>query len=130
LSAFYHRLFEGEHWEDCRRALKRMRNLTRKQGVPLVLVIFPVFDGPMNGTYPYGDLHARIGAAGESLQIPVLDLLNVFQGMDTRRLAVVPYSNAHPSEIAHRVAADGIVDYLVRGKLVPRVNYRPKRPRK
>jgi hypothetical protein len=130
LSAFYRSLFEGEHWEECRKALKRMRNLTRKQGVPMVLVIFPVFDGPMDETYAYRELHSRIVGEGESLRIPVLDLLEVFEGMDTRRLAVVPFTNAHPNEIAHRVAADGIVDYLVRGKLVPRVNYKPKRHQK
>jgi hypothetical protein len=130
LSAFYHRLYAGEHWEACRRALKRIRNLTRHRGIPMVLVVFPVFDSPMDSRYPYADLHAQMREQGEGLKIPVLDLFEVFEGMDTRRLAVVPFTNAHPSEIAHRVAADGIVDYLVRGKLVPRVNYRPKRPRK
>jgi len=96
----------------------------------MLLTVFPVFDSPMDSHYPYADLHAQVREQGELLRIPVLDLFEVFEGMDTRRLAVVPFTNAHPSEIAHRVAADGIVDYLVRGKLVPRVNYRPRSLRK
>jgi len=130
LSAFYHGLFSGEHWEACRRALRRMRNLTRKRQIPMILTIFPVFDSPMDETYPYAVLHAQIREAGEALQIPVLDLMEVFQGMDTRRLAVVPFTNAHPSEIAHRVAADGILDFLVRGRLIPPVDNRPGRRRR
>lgn len=130
LGNFYRSLYEGEHWQACQRALKRLRNSTRRREVPMALVIFPVFDSPMDDRYPYADLHAQVGAAGENLEIPVLDLLQVFQGMDTARLAVVPFTNAHPSEIAHRVAADGILDYLVRGRLVPPVKHRPKRWRK
>ena len=130
LGAFYRSLFEAEHWEACQRALKRLRNLTRRRGVPMVVVVFPVFDSPMDSRYPYSDLHAKITHAAESLKIPVLDLLPVFWGMDAARLAVVPFTNAHPTEIAHRVATDGILDYLVRKKLVPPVNHRPRRLRR
>lgn len=127
LSAFYRSLYEGEHWEACRGALKRLRNLSRRHQTPMLLTVFPVFDSPMDERYPYADLHARIREQGEALQLPVLDLFDTFEGMDTRRLAVVPFTNAHPSEIAHRVAADAILDYLVRHRLVPPVNHRPRR---
>lgn len=130
LSNFYHELFVGEHWEACRRALKRMRNLVRRRGTPMVLVVFPVFDGPMDESYPYADLHAQIREEGQSLQIPVLDLMRVYQGLDSRRLAVIPFSNAHPTEIAHRIAADEIIGFLVRRELIPPVRYKPRRRRR
>jgi hypothetical protein len=130
LSAFYLRLYEGEHWEACRRALKRLRNRTRGRDVPLVLLIFPVFDSPMDERYPYRDLHHRVAAEGRALGVPVFDLFAVFEGMDTARLAAVPFTNAHPTEIAHRVAADGILSYLVRKKLLPALRYRPQRLRR
>ena len=125
LGAFYRSLFAGEHWEACRRALKRLRNLTRKRGRPLVLMIFPVFDSPMDDRYPYADLHARVREQGDALRVPVLDLFEVFAGMDTARLAVVPFTNAHPSEIAHRITADAMVDYLRRQRLIPPIRNRP-----
>lgn len=122
LSAYYRSLFAGEHWEACQRALKRLRNLSRKQGIPMLLVIFPVFDSAMDESYPYADLHAQIRKEGERLQMQVLDLFELYEGMDSRRLAVVPFTNAHPSELAHRVAADGILDYLIGGNVVTVVN--------
>lgn len=42
---------------------------------------------------------------------------------------MVPYTDAHPNELAHRIAADTILDYLVRGRLIPRVDYKPARQR-
>ena len=126
LGDFYRSLYVGEHWEDCRRALRRMRNLARRSQIPMALVIFPVFDSPMDERYLYADLHDTVAQEAESLKIPVLDLLRVYWGMDARRLAVIPFSNAHPSEIGHRVAAEGIRDFLIRQRLIPRVAYKPK----
>ncbi len=130
LSNFYHRLYSGDHWETCRRSLRRLRRLARQQGIPMILMIFPVFDSPMDHRYPYADLHDRIRQEGEALNLPVLDLLPaVFEGVDTRRLAVVPFTNAHPTELAHRLTADGLLDYLVRGDYLPPIRYR-RQPRR
>lgn len=130
LTAYYHSLFEENRWRVCRRALKRMRNLVRQQGVPMIVVIFPVFDHDMDDTYPYWDLHSQVREACTALEIPALDLMEVFAGVEGRRLAVVPFTNAHPNELAHRIAADGILDYLVRGKLIPRTDHKPQRRRR
>lgn len=129
LSSFYRNLFSGESWETCRRALKRMRNLARKQEVRMVMTVFPVFDSPMDERYLYTDLHRQVSEEGASLRMPVLDLLDIYAGMDTRRLAVVPFSDPHPSEIAHRVAADAISDFLIRRHLIPRIDSSPKQQR-
>lgn len=130
LSSFYRSLYVGEHWEACQRALKRMRNLARRQGIPMVLVIFPVFDSPMDQRYRYTDLHKKIREEGELLKMQVLDLLGSYSGMDVGRLAVVPISNAHPNEIAHRVAAENIRDFLIRRRLIPPVDYEPSANRR
>lgn len=130
LSAYYHRLFEGEHWELCRRALRRLRNHTSRWQIPLILVILPVFDSPMDDRYPYLDLNSKIRMEAESLGIGVLDLMDTFWGLDTHRLAVVPFTDAHPSEIAHRVMADAILDHVVRKRLVPPVNQPPQKRRR
>jgi hypothetical protein len=44
-----------------------------------------------------------------------------------QRLDQCPYTDAHPNELGHRIAADTILDYLVRGRLIPRVDYKPPR---
>ena len=53
-----------------------------------------------------------IEAAATNAGIEVLDLLRAYEGFDGRDLAVVAFSNAHPSPLAHRVAADQILSRL------------------
>ena len=42
---------------------------------------------------------ARLGIAS-------VDLLSLYDGVETRRLVVTPFTDAHPNELAHRIAAD------------------------
>jgi len=128
-TAYYISLFEGPNWNKCLRALEKFRDLTHERSIPMVLLVFPIFDSPMNDSYSYGALHGKMRQVGQSLGVPVLDLLEAYRGVDVYRLAVVPYTDAHPNELAHRIAADTILDYLVRGRLVPRVDYKPLRQR-
>jgi lysophospholipase L1-like esterase len=119
LRAYYRSLFRGEHWDACRRALRDLEKMSRNHRAPLLLVIFPVFDGPMDDAYHYPDLHAKVREVGQELGIPVLDLLDAYRGVDGYRLSVTPFSDAHPNELAHRLAADAILDFLVRNEWVP-----------
>ncbi len=119
LRGYYRSLFSGEHWDVCRRALRDLKKMSQNHRVPLILVIFPVFDGPMDDAYHYPDLHAKVREVGQQLGIPVLDLLDAYRGVDGYRLAVTPFSDAHPNELAHRLAADAILDFLERNEWVP-----------
>ena len=124
VSDYYRGLYEGEHWDACVRSLKALRRMARQQRVPFVVYIFPVFDGPMDDSYEYLDLHEVLGAELDDLGIEFVDLLEVYRGIEGRRLAVMPYYNPHPSELAHRLAADAILDHLVREDLLPPIRYR------
>lgn len=126
---YYHSLYEGPDWKNCLRALESFRDLAHASSIPLVLVLFPVFDSPMSDAYAYADLHDKMREVGQSLGIPVLDLLEAYRGVDVYRLALVPYTDAHPNELAHRIAADAILDYLARARLVPKLYYKPQRQR-
>lgn len=128
-TAYYLSLFEGPDWNNCLRALEKFRDLTHERSIPMVLLVFPIFDSPMDDSYSYGALHDKMRKTGQSLGIPVLDLLAAYRGVDVYRLAVAPYTDAHPNELGHRIAADTILDYLVRGRLIPRVDYKPLRQR-
>lgn len=119
LVAYYHGLFEGEHWIDCQDALKKIRNLARREKIPLQVVLFPIFDSPLDHRYRYRDLHDRVRGDIRKLGIPVFDLLPVYEGIEGRRLALEPYTDPHPSELANRIAADAILRRLVNKKLIP-----------
>jgi hypothetical protein len=128
-TAYYPSLFEGPDWKACLRALESFRDLTRERSIPMVLIVFPIFDSPMDDSYGYGSLHDRMREVAESLGIPVLDLMEAYRGVNVYRLAVVPFTDAHPNELAHRIAADATLDFLARGRLVPRLDYVPERHR-
>ncbi len=97
----------------------------RRRQIPMVLMIFPIFDSHLDSSYPYRDLHALMIDLGHELEIPVLDLWPVYEGMDVRRLAVEPWANAHPNELAHRLAADALLEWLLEKQLLP-VASRPR----
>ena len=114
LRRYYHSLYEsGPGWPESQKALRAFSKLTRERSIPFLLVIFPIFDSQLDPRYPYRDLHDTVRRAAEEAGIRVLDLLPYYDGVDARRLAVRPFTDPHPNELAHRIAADVIVDYLV-----------------
>lgn len=128
-SDYYRGLFTGVHWQDCREAMQELRDATRDRGVPLLLVVMPVFDSQFDRTYAYRRQHRKVRETAQELEIASLDLLGTFRRVDARRLAVVPFTNPHPNELAHRIAADELVNYLVDERLVP-ASYPAGRPRR
>ena len=62
---------------------------------------------------------AMLESLSEGAGLPLLDLRPFYTGIDARRLAVVPFSDPHPNELAHRIAADAIADYLIDHSVLP-----------
>ncbi len=119
LTAYYHRLYESEGWATGKRGLRRLRAAAKGLDVPLLLVLFPIFDSQLDEAYAYRELHGLLTTTADTLEIPHLDLLPVFEEFDGRELAVVPFTDAHPSPLAHRIAAKAILDHLVENELIP-----------
>jgi hypothetical protein len=118
--AYYPTIFaDEESWGQCVRALGRFQDYAVEHRIPLLVMVFPVFDGQVDEEYPYRAQHLQLEAAAAERGIAVLDLLRAFEGMDTRRLAVVPFTDPHPDEIAHRIAADELFDYLMERRWLP-----------
>ena len=121
---YYHRLYESEQpsWIATQRALEEMKALADERNIPLLLVVFPIFDSQLDSRYHYLALHDTLAKTAGELGIDTVDLLPRYQGIDARRLAIDPFLDAHPSELAHRIAADVIVEELEkRGWLAPAV---------
>ena len=118
-SAFYHDLYEGETWRVTRGYLQVIHDRAASRGAPVVLVIFPVFDSQLDHRYRYADIHRAVEGAAWKMDMYALDLLPFFRGVDAKRLANYPFTDPHPSELAHRIAADRIARFLERKGLVP-----------
>jgi hypothetical protein len=99
-------------WSKARRALGTMGGLCRAQGVPFVVVIFPLFANPLDARYPFAELHAKVAQAAQEAGARVIDLLPHYRKVDWKLLVVDGTNDEHPNEIAHRIAAQAIVRAL------------------
>jgi len=97
----------------------KWKNEMLRRRIPMVLVIFPIFDSQLDSSYLYAHLHEQMTDLGRELEIPVLDLLPTYAGVDGRRLAVEPFTDSHPNELAHRMATDAILESLLEQQLLP-----------
>lgn len=116
---YYHELYEREGWQAAQASLDTLRALASGWQAPVVAVIFPIFDQQLDGRYVYADLHRRIGAAMRERGFSSLDLLSAYEGVDAQRLAVEPFTDPHPNELAHRIASQTLAQYLLDEGLVP-----------
>ena len=99
-------------WIAARAALRRMGGLCRERGVPLVVVIFPLFGNPLDDRYPFPEIHAKVAQAAGEAGAKVIDLLPAYRGLRWELLVVNGVDDEHPNEIAHRIAANVILHAL------------------
>jgi hypothetical protein len=100
-------------------ALSSMKAATQAKGVPLVAVVFPLFDFPIDAQYPFSESHEIINRALEAHEIKALDLRGAYKGIPPERLQVIPTVDNHPNEIAHRIAAERLLAFLRTSKVIP-----------
>ena len=87
--------------------------------IAFVPVIFPLMSFDFSpGRYPMQFAHDAIHDVCRSRGITCLDLLPAFLGTSPVRMQAVPGIDPHPSEIAHRIAAEAILNHLVDQRLV------------
>jgi len=102
--------FDSPRWSDCKTILQGMERISREDGFRFVVVVFPVF-WRLDGGYPFGEIHARIAVFCGEADIEFVDLLETYRNRSAESLWVHP-TDRHPNEIAHRLAAERIADYL------------------
>ena len=100
-------------------AIKAMKEMCAKKGVPFTIVLYPLFDFPFNEHYPFKKVHEFIKETAAGERVPFLDLEAAYRGIPNDRLQVIPGADSHPNEIAHRIAAERVVAFLAQQKLLP-----------
>lgn len=110
-----------KRWE---KALGDVNRIAAEISVPAVLVIFPIFDSELD-EYAYGPLHDQVALKGREKGFEVLDLLPFFEGSAGEDLAVDPYSDPHPSPLAHGIAAEALADFLEERNLLQPAPHSP-----
>ncbi len=100
-------------------AIAWFRDECAARQIAFVPVVFPLLSFDFSpGRYPMQFAHDAIHETCRMHAVPCLDLLPAFQGTSPIRMQAVPGIDPHPSEIAHRIAAETILNYLVEQRLV------------
>lgn len=125
---YYRWLVDEEYsgWKRFKKAVSVMKGMCNRQRATLVAVIFPLMSHDLReGRYPFVENHERMATPFREEGVPVVDLLKAFTGMSPARMQAIPAIDPHPSEIAHRIAAEAVFDTLLHRDLVSK-GYRPR----
>lgn len=100
-------------------ALQKIGDHCRRSNVPLVAVVFPFFDYPIDDRNPLLPIHKEIHDSLSRYQIPDLDLFDNFRGIPVYRIQAKEGIDSHPNETGHRIAAEAIYEYLAANNFLP-----------
>lgn len=104
-------------------AVATIKRLTEEKKVPVIGMVFPLLSFSLDDTYPFKEAHRVANQILHKYGIHTLDLFQTFHGMDTQRLQASPGLDPHPSEIAHRVAAEALLQWIQHRHLLPEETY-------
>ena len=118
---YFFKLFERDtaDYEKFLNAFTEIRKLTERHKKPLIAVVFPLFGVEVGDKYPFWSLHEQLRNDLTGRAIPFFDISAAFRGLPVERLQVLPGFDRHPNEIAHRIAAEQILEELHTRGLLP-----------
>ena len=96
-------------WAKFRVDIRACKAAAENGGAVYALVLFPWL--VRLDDYLLTDVHEEMRRVASELDVPYLDLLEVFAGRDAEALRV-SLANEHPNATGHRLAADRIVRFL------------------
>jgi lysophospholipase L1-like esterase len=103
---------QAQRWQRAQATLQAIAVGCRQRGIALQVVIFPLL-ADLERRYPFAREVAEIARFCRQNGIACIDLLPVFLGKKSALLWTRP-NNAHPNEVAHRLAAEAIFAFLSR----------------
>jgi lysophospholipase L1-like esterase len=101
---------DPQGWRIVSDSFREFARIADEDGIPVLVVIFPVLDDLDN--YAYREIHAKVAREAESRGFMVLDLLEVFRGRGASSLRRIRSDVWHPGPAGHALAAETIRDFL------------------
>jgi hypothetical protein len=99
-----------QKWGRAQANLREIQRICRKQGIELVVAIFPLLY-KLEKNYPFRKVVEEIDSFLKSNRIKSVNLLPSFEGKKSFVLWSNP-TDSHPNSVAHRIAAEAIYHYL------------------
>ncbi len=113
----------SQKWNVCRDALLKIVQICRDRNIPVMVVIFPFFH-ELNGDYPFQSIHDRVNEFCREHGVPVLDLRESYREFSGPELWVHP-TDQHPNEIAHKIAAEAMAQFIIEHRDDIQIGRRP-----
>lgn len=113
---YFERLYQADYsgWKRFAATIPEFKSECSQAGARLVAMIFPLLSDRFDaGAYPFEAQHRSIRRLMAQADVPCLDLLDAFRGKDPMRMSAIPFIDPHPSEIAHRIAAEELLEFLI-----------------
>ncbi|MBL7662506.1 hypothetical protein JNK13_07115 [bacterium] len=118
--AFHFRMLEAkENWNMFSNAVGNIKKYSDEFKTRVLVVLLPMFNSPLDGSYPFIPLHQKFKAEFEKNHLSFVDFFENYRNIPSIRLEVEPGIDGHPNEIAHRISAEAIYRYLKEHDLIP-----------
>ncbi|MBP7830422.1 MAG: SGNH/GDSL hydrolase family protein [Kiritimatiellae bacterium] len=116
--AFYASLYmEPEAWLRVCRGLERIRAWSLERNIPVYVIIMPVFSDADDRTL--AALHHRVAEQARSLDLPVMDLLDMFRRRATDLGRRLNSDLLHPNALGYEEAAQAVARRLLSEGVLP-----------
>ncbi len=102
----------AQRWQRAQATLLAIAAVCRQRGIALRVIVFPLL-ADLERHYPFAREVGEIARFCRWNGIPCIDLLPTFLGKKSSLLWTRP-NNAHPNEVAHRLAAETVFGFLSR----------------
>ena len=108
---YYDRVYsQAKNWRRVQGGFEKIASLCGPRGIPVVVVIFPVFHELQE--YRWRAIHERVRNAAADQGFLVLDLLPVYQPEGAKDVRIGWGDYIHPNERGHQLAGDALYDFL------------------
>ncbi|MFH2001266.1 MAG: SGNH/GDSL hydrolase family protein [Planctomycetota bacterium] len=101
-------------WLLCKQSLEGIFRLCKKNNILCLVAIWPFYID-LDGDYLFQPIHDLVSELCKVEGIHVIDLREIYKEFNGPELWVHPMDQ-HPNEMAHKMAADAIADYLLSHK--------------
>jgi len=102
--------YQGLSWSKHKTVLQNILRSVYEQNGRIMVVTFPFLQHTAEN-YPFREEHQKLDDFWKSQNIPHLDLLKTFESRLGNDLVVNEY-DAHPNELANKLAADAIIRFI------------------
>lgn len=112
---YYKNIYNPEYsgWQRFVAAISFINKITQEKDTKFIVLIYPLLtDVFEEGRYPFEFAHKAIHALLDDKNIPYIDTLERFRKTSPYRMMAIPIIDPHPSEIAHRIVAEALFDFL------------------